>query len=126
MKMSKSTIVVAAISLMAMLPIAASAETCKVTDPTGTRLNVRSSPNGKVISTLKNGTKIRRVDHADDSQGRSWVLAYTEKTNKRIGWVYREFVSCYQSAKPNKKTAICGLFVSVQFLMSNTCFKYAK
>ena len=102
MKMSKSTIVVAAISLMAMLPIAASAETSKVTDPTGTRLNVRSSPNGKVISTLKNGTKIRRVDHADDSQGRSWVLAYTEKTNKRIGWVYREFVSCYQSTKLKK------------------------
>lgn len=95
MNMLKSVVCMTAISLAAMLPAVASAETCKVTDPTGTPLNIRATPNGKVIGTLKNGTKIRRVDYADDNKGRPWVLAYTDKTNKRIGWVYREFVSCY-------------------------------
>ena len=31
---------------------------CYVNDPTGTRLNVRTSPNGHIVSTLSNGTSV--------------------------------------------------------------------
>ena len=39
----------------AALQNAASGDRCKVTDPTGTPLNVLSAPNGKIIGTLANG-----------------------------------------------------------------------
>ena len=32
------------------------ADECEVTDPTGTPLNVRASPNGRILQTIKNDT----------------------------------------------------------------------
>jgi hypothetical protein len=65
--------VVAAMALLTIqgVALAAEGERCKVTDPTGTPLNVRDSPNGKITGTL------------------------AHKTKKPIGWVFREFVSCF-------------------------------
>lgn len=52
-------------------PLAVLAEqVCQVTDPTGTPLNVRATPNGKVIKTLKNGRKVFIIKTAYDEQGR--------------------------------------------------------
>ena len=50
-------VVMAALALLVCVNLAAAAEgeRCKVTDPTGTPLNVRQSPNGKIIGTLANG-----------------------------------------------------------------------
>ena len=67
---------------------------CKVTDPTNTPLNVRKEPAGKILRTVKNGSLVVVRDYDSDHKGQPWVLIYDAKTNKRIGWVIREFVSC--------------------------------
>ncbi|MFB2879815.1 hypothetical protein [Floridanema aerugineum] len=70
---------------------------CKVTDPTGTPLNVRDRPNGNVVNTLRNGRQIRIDQLAEDEQGRTWAKVGSFQNGKyRVwGWVIREFVSCY-------------------------------
>lgn len=70
---------------------------CKVMDPTGTPLNVRDKPYGRVVNRLPNGREvyIERIDY--DHQNRPWALisgAYNGEY-KKWGWVYREFISCY-------------------------------
>ena len=67
---------------------AAAGATCIVTDPTGTPLNIRSSPNGNIVGTLRNGTAVVIQDTAYDRQGRAWAYI-------GVGWVFREFISCY-------------------------------
>jgi hypothetical protein len=72
--------------------LAAPAERCIITDPTGTPLNVRRY-DGKIIWVLYNGeiVRIRRV--GADRNGKPWAhVAY--ETNG-AGWVYRKFISCY-------------------------------
>jgi hypothetical protein len=87
---------VAAVALAVSVNAAAAAdERCKVTDPTGTPLNLRDKPNGKVIGTLKNGTLVSITEYADDTKGRPWVDVADYKTKKVLGWVFREFISCY-------------------------------
>ena len=75
---------------------------CRVTDPTGTPLNVRETPNGVKIGTLRNGTKVFMTGDSTDSKGRSWALVYW-KGGQRLkgssgadneGWVIREYISC--------------------------------
>lgn len=77
----------------------AKAEQCKVTDPTGTPLNVRASPNGKILQTVKNGTIVYEEQTAFDSKNRAWVQISRSTRNGRkiLGWVFREFISCYST-----------------------------
>lgn len=74
-------------------------QVCKVTDPTGTPLNVRDRPNGKVINALRNGREVHIHEIANDSQGRSWakVGGYFNGEYRIWGWVIREFISCYDN-----------------------------
>ena len=90
-------LLMAALTLLVSANIAAAAESerCKVTDPTGTQLNVRESPNGKVIGTLPNGTLVTVVESKNAANGKPWVKVRHYETNKPIGWVFREFVSCF-------------------------------
>jgi hypothetical protein len=83
-------------TLAVMLPVNAE-EVCQVTDPTGTPLNVRTEPNGKVINALKNGREVYILEIAYDDKGRPWAkVGGYERGNYRIwGWVIREFISCY-------------------------------
>lgn len=73
----------------------AEGERCKVTDPTGTPLNVRNGPNGTITGKLANGTLVAILDHADDSNGKPWLRVKDYTAKKPIGWVFREFVSCF-------------------------------
>jgi hypothetical protein len=50
----------------------AEGERCYVTDPTGTPLNVRASPNGAIIGTLKNGKFVRIVERANAANPGLW------------------------------------------------------
>lgn len=73
---------------------------CIVTDPTGTPLNVRATPNGKIVTTLKNGNRVYFLDTANDEKGRPWAKVGIQKdatTIRILGWVIREFVSCYEN-----------------------------
>jgi len=90
-------LVVAALTLLISSGFALAAEggRCKVTDPTGTPLNVRESPNGKIVGTLANGALVAIVEAKDAANGKPWVKIVDAKTYKPIGWVFREFVSCF-------------------------------
>jgi hypothetical protein len=73
-------------------------EVCKVTDPTGAPLNVRATPNGKIVRTISNGSEVYIEETASDDKGRPWAkISVSTKGKKRtLGWVLREFISCYQ------------------------------
>jgi hypothetical protein len=75
------------------------AKVCKVTDPTGTPLNVRDQPNGRIINALKNGREVNIEAITNDGKGRSWakVSGYYKGEYRIWGWVLREFISCYES-----------------------------
>ncbi len=89
-------LVIAAMALLVSVSLAAAeGERCKVTDPTGTPLNVRASPNGKITGTLANGTFVAIVESKDAANGKPWVRIEDYQTKKPIGWVFREFVSCF-------------------------------
>ncbi|MBK5197897.1 MAG: SH3 domain-containing protein [Methyloceanibacter sp.] len=89
-------VLVAAIALLFCVNLAEAAQDrCKVTDPTGTPLNVREGPNGKVTGTLANGLLVSIIESTDDANGKPWVRVADQKSKKPIGWVFREFVSCF-------------------------------
>jgi hypothetical protein len=69
------------------------ADTCKITDPTRTPLNIRERPNGEIIGTIRNGKTISILKFALDENGKPW--AKIQDKSGRIGWVIREFISCY-------------------------------
>jgi hypothetical protein len=91
------TAAIGAVVLLVSVSVAAAAEgdRCKVTDPTGTPLNVRESPNGKITGTLANGALAAIVEYKDAANGKPWVKIVDYETKKPIGWVFREFVSCF-------------------------------
>lgn len=70
---------------------------CRVTDPTGTPLNARLRPNGKVINRIRNGRSVYIQSVASDDEGKPWVLVAIKNQGnyKMLGYVLREFVSCY-------------------------------
>jgi hypothetical protein len=70
---------------------------CRVTDPTGTPLNARLRPNGKVINRIRNGRSVFIQSVASDDEGKPWVLVAIKNQGnyKILGYVLREFVSCY-------------------------------
>ncbi|TDR87072.1 SH3 domain-containing protein [Enterovirga rhinocerotis] len=74
---------------------AASAQTfCYVSDPTGTPLNIRIEPNGRVVGVIANGTQVTISESRRDERGRLWVFVRNLDTNQGIGWVYRNFLNC--------------------------------
>ena len=96
MKARKVLLATSLLSLLFIVP--AQAQTCKVTDPTGSKLNVRSSAgstDGKVIGKLANGRIVYIAEYDYDRNGKPWVLVFDAKTDRYIGWIFREFVSCY-------------------------------
>lgn len=90
----KSFLAVTALTLATALPATAMAQTCKVADPSGTPLKYRSAPYGKIIGSLKNGTSVYINGEKYDDNGKLWVRAFSSKTNKFLGWVYYDYLSC--------------------------------
>lgn len=82
--------------------VSAQGEVCTVTDPTGTPLNVRNAPGGRVIGRLRNGTEVYIEESCSDEQGCAW--AKVSNPNRRsLGWVFREFVSCRGRQAPARR-----------------------
>ena len=71
---------------------------CKVTDPTGTPLNVRETPNGRIVGTLKNNVDVYIIKIDYDSKGSPWALVrrYGHNQSGAFGWVFREFISYFE------------------------------
>ncbi len=76
--------------------VSAEAQTrCRIMDPTGTPLNIRATPGGRVVGQLPNGMLVNRAETVRDERGRAWVFLHSRETGDPIGWVYREFVACF-------------------------------
>ena len=66
---------------------------CLVADPTGTPLNVRADPNGKIIGTLTNGSTVKLTRSAS-SYGKEWAYVSRSDSNAPLGWVFRNYLNC--------------------------------
>lgn len=66
---------------------------CMVTDPTGTPLNIRDQQKN-IIGAIPNGRIVVILRMGEDDAGKPWALVATPG-GRRLGWVYREFISCY-------------------------------
>lgn len=67
------------------------APVCTVVDPTGTPLNVRASPDGKIIGTLKNGDLVEFVEHKEE-KGKRWALV--SRFSEAAGYVFGAYLKC--------------------------------
>jgi len=65
---------------------------CVVADPTGTPLNIRTSPNGKVVGKIANGERIRISDQTVEN-GKEWAYI-SNAASRPMGWVFRKFIVC--------------------------------
>jgi hypothetical protein len=66
---------------------------CMVTDPTGTPLNVRESPNGAMKGTLINGKQVQPLRFASAANGKPWAYV-SDATGREIGWVFFPYLTC--------------------------------
>jgi hypothetical protein len=73
-------------------------KTCRVSDPTGTLLNIRSSPNGRIIGKIQNGRNVYIQSVERDLKGKPWVLIAVKERGRfrTLGFVLREFIGCFE------------------------------
>jgi len=86
---SFSPLLLIAVVLSAM-PARAAGE-CLVDDPTGTPLNVRSAPNGVILTTLQNGARVEVLEEAKIGSKR-WL--FVSRQGERLGWIFGAYVVC--------------------------------
>jgi hypothetical protein len=67
---------------------------CLVDDPTGTPLNVRSAPNGTILTTLANGSAVEVVEEMKIGTKRWFFVA---RQGERLGWIFGAYVVCKQA-----------------------------
>jgi len=68
---------------------------CRVKDPTGTPLNVRTAPNGgHIVTALGNGTPVSIMTRDTDNAGRLWVYVANSISGNQLGWVFRRYITC--------------------------------
>ena len=77
------------------------AQNCIIADPSDTSLNVRETPNGKVINRLRNGRKVVIQSKRNDAKGRPWGYAtgLYKGRNRNWGWVFMQSVNCGRVAQ---------------------------
>ena len=84
------------IALVCAMAISAVAQTrCRVTDPTTTPLNIRSAPNGRIVGNVANDVLVSVHGTATDANGKPWIFVRHRESGEPLGWVLREFVSCF-------------------------------
>ncbi|MCW0001289.1 SH3 domain-containing protein [Pararhizobium sp. YC-54] len=74
---------------------------CVVADPTGTPLNVRSGPQGRVLSVLDNGMTVEILDERALG-GKRWAKVAAD--GEVLGWVFAAYLDCTM-ADDNTKSA---------------------
>lgn len=77
---------------LALAATSAFAQTvCVVNDPTGTPLNVRSSPDGSILGALYNGTRVNLLRLVADRSGQSWAYIAPRGPGKN-GYVFYNYL----------------------------------
>jgi hypothetical protein len=74
---------------------AAAQSRCRVMDPTGTPLNIRTAPNGAIVGAAPNGLLVSVRDTAPDQGGKPWAFIARFDDGAPLGWVFREFIACF-------------------------------
>jgi hypothetical protein len=69
-------------------------KTCVVQDPTGSQLNLRNKPNGKVVDRLPNGMEVFILSTVRDGKGKIWAKLSLDDSESARGYVIRKFLSC--------------------------------
>jgi hypothetical protein len=64
---------------------ASAQDRCRVVDPTGTPLNVRTTPNGHVVGALNNGVFVRILDRASNVRGKPGCMWEETRIGCRLG-----------------------------------------
>jgi hypothetical protein len=67
---------------------------CLVADPTGTPLNVRTGPYGRILGNVANGSRVTVIDRSIDRNGKNWVYV-ADQAGKPLGWLFREYITCH-------------------------------
>ena len=84
----------AAALLLALPGSAFAGPLCRVADPTGTPLNVRTAPNFKVVGTLANGARVEILQTVTGDDGKAWAFVADAADGRAHGWVFRSFLDC--------------------------------
>jgi uncharacterized protein YgiM (DUF1202 family) len=92
----------AVLSLAASAPATSQDVACVVTDPTGTPLNVRTEPNGRIVTSLTNGSKVRRVEERRYA-GKGWARVSSDAGE--LGWVFSAYLDCVSVGGDRRKSA---------------------
>lgn len=71
---------------------------CTVADPTGTPLNIRLSPNGPVLGSVKNGSELAFIEHRE-VDGKLWALVEHYDPGELAAdfdgaWVFGAYLDC--------------------------------
>ncbi|MGL4236257.1 hypothetical protein [Tabrizicola sp.] len=92
------TITMTILALPAIALACGGAPICTVADPTGTPLNIRLSPNGPVIGSAKNGTRLTFIEHRE-VDGKLWALVEQPydgelEADFEGAWVFGPYLTC--------------------------------
>ncbi len=91
----RSLLLAAALLAVACVSEASAQSRCRVVDPTGTPLNLRAGPNGRILGNIDNGVLVTVIDRATDANGKPWVYVASFESGAALGWVFREFIACF-------------------------------
>lgn len=125
------------LTLLCGLAEAQAQDRCIVADPTGTPLNVRTAPNGRIVATLSNGTVVIVLARSS-VRDKTWVLVRRYDSREALGWVFRDYLNCNiaqnEPAKPeeagpseraptqpepSRGSSGTGFFVASQYVLTN-------
>jgi hypothetical protein len=92
--MPRTLLAVGMISLAFALP--ARALDCIVADPTGTPLNIRLTPNGRIVATARKGTRIQVFEGEEkyDDQKRAWYFVALPTSSAPDGYALAAYINC--------------------------------
>ncbi|MEA2904358.1 MAG: hypothetical protein QOI12_1745 [Alphaproteobacteria bacterium] len=78
------------------LALPAHALNCIVADPTGTPLNIRLEPNGRVVATARTGTRIQVFEGEEkyDNQNRPWYSVALPTSSAPDGYALAAYIRC--------------------------------
>ena len=97
-KMFASLVVLGALGAFPTSAIAQfSDRVCVVADPTGTPLNVREEPNGRIVGTIVDGAWVL-VRTRTRVSGKSWAYIHDSDefgtVGDPLGWVFDAYLKC--------------------------------